>query len=214
MHTGVRHTIRAWIAVLSLSTDSAAASAGPAESTDGDTRIPEVVSVHAQSTAIVQFHPAFRARYSGENSFTAASSARETVTVTGFFGVRLWRGGEVYADPEIAQGFGLRNTLGIAAGVSVTGARWDRPADTIGLAGVVNGLSRDHRNFLNAGGLGLIIGDGRLTYRREMIGEAYYSASLSRALSLMLDYQFVAHPGYNADRGPVNVLAARMHFAF
>jgi high affinity Mn2+ porin len=33
-------------------------------------------------------------------------------------------------------------------------------------------------------------------------------------LSLTLDYQFVDNPGYNADRGPVSVFAARIHGQF
>jgi high affinity Mn2+ porin len=29
-----------------------------------------------------------------------------------------------------------------------------------------------------------------------------------------VDYQFILNPGYNTDRGPVNVFAGRFHAAF
>jgi high affinity Mn2+ porin len=103
----------------------------------------------------------------------------------------------------------------VQAGVSVSGQRWGRPDDTFGIVGVVNGISKVHRDFLNAGGLGILVGDGALTNDgRERIIEAYYSYALSPSTRLSADYQFIANPGYNADRGPVNVFAARLHWEF
>jgi high affinity Mn2+ porin len=103
----------------------------------------------------------------------------------------------------------------VSGGVSISGKSWGRPEDTIGIAGVINGISSSHVAFFNAGGLGIVIGDGRLTnYGTEKILEAYYSYALSSAIKLTLDYQFIANPGYNADRGPVNVVAARAHWQF
>jgi len=96
-------------------------------------------------------------------------------------------------------------------GFSLKGAMWGRPDDTIGLAGVVNGLSSTHRAFLAAGGLGILIGDGRLNYATEDILEAYYRWQVTEPLSLTADCQFVANPAYNRDRGPVSLLAVRLH---
>jgi len=48
----------------------------------------------------------------------------------------------------------------VAGGLSLTGQRWGRPNDTFGLAGVVNGISGEHQAYLNAGGLGILVGDG------------------------------------------------------
>ena len=90
-----------------------------------------------------------------------------------------------------------------------------RPDDTIGIAGIVNGISSAHIAFLNAGGLGILIGDGQLpNYGLEKIFEAYYSIALNASTRLAFDYQFIANPGYNADRGPANVFAARAHWQF
>jgi high affinity Mn2+ porin len=103
----------------------------------------------------------------------------------------------------------------VSGGVSISGKSWGRPDDTIGVAGVVNGISSAHVAFLNAGGLGILIGDGQLTnYGLEKIFEAYYSYALNASTKLTFDYQFVANPGYNADRGPANVFAARAHWQF
>lgn len=71
-------------------------------------------SLHGQATFVEQYHPAFRSPYSGHNSLDPASDGRETFDTTLFLGARLWRGGEAYANPEIDQGFGLSNTLGVA----------------------------------------------------------------------------------------------------
>jgi high affinity Mn2+ porin len=99
-----------------------------------------------------------------------------------------------------------------AAGVSITGKRWGRANDIIGVAAVVNGISRDHERYLDAGGIGVLVGDGRLPHPgAEAIGEAYYSWRSSKWLDVSLDYQLVGNPGYNRDRGPANVFAIRLH---
>jgi hypothetical protein len=96
-------------------------------------------------------------------------------------------------------------------GMNIRGNLWKRPTDNFGLAGAMNGISPDHRAYLKAGGYGFIVGDGTLNYGNEFIIETYYSAQLASFLWLSLDYQFVANPAYNKDRGPVHVLGARVH---
>ena len=102
----------------------------------------------------------------------------------------------------------------LSGGVSLKGADWHRPDDVLGIAGIVNGLSRDHRDYLAAGGLGFIIGDGRLNYGTESILETYYSLALLKGVALSLDYQYITNPGYNKDRGPVSIWSSRIHFEF
>ncbi|MDE1147826.1 MAG: carbohydrate porin [Azospirillaceae bacterium] len=99
----------------------------------------------------------------------------------------------------------------LSVGASLTGARWGRDKDTVGLAGVVNALDADARAYFAAGGLGILVGDGRLSYSTERILETYYSAALWTGINLTVDYQLVANPGYNRDRGPANVLGLRFH---
>jgi len=96
----------------------------------------------------------------------------------------------------------------------LNGKQWSRPDDTFGLAGVVNGISDSHIAFLNAGGLGILVGDGMLPHPGlEQIIETYYSFPLS-FWRTTLDYQFVVNPGYNRDRGPASVVALRLHAQF
>ncbi|WP_245286879.1 carbohydrate porin [Bradyrhizobium sp. Tv2a-2] len=102
----------------------------------------------------------------------------------------------------------------LSGGVSIKGSYWGRPNDTVGIGGAVNGLSAGHRDFLAAGGLGLLIGDGRLNYRPEQIFEAYYAYQMTKNFSVTADYQFVNNPAYNADRGPVSIFACRLHGEF
>jgi high affinity Mn2+ porin len=82
------------------------------------------------------------------------------------------------------------------------------------LAGVVNGLSPEHRRYLAAGGYGFIIGDGRLNYGPEEIIEAYYALRVWSWLTLSPDYQYISHPAYNRDRGGVSVYAVRLHVEY
>ena len=89
--------------------------------------------------------------------------------------------------------------------------RWRRPADKIGLAFISNGISRLHQLYLALGGQGFLLGDGRLTYAREDILESYYTAHLWRGIYFSPDLQWVLHPGYNQDRGPVIVPGLRLH---
>ena len=102
----------------------------------------------------------------------------------------------------------------VSGGVSIKGASWGRANDTIGIGGAINGLSNAHRDFLAAGGIGLLIGDGQLNYSPEKIFEAYYAYNLNKWSTLTLDYQFVANPAYNADRGPASIFSARAHAEF
>ncbi|HEX9513399.1 MAG TPA: carbohydrate porin [Puia sp.] len=103
----------------------------------------------------------------------------------------------------------------VSGGIRITGQSWKRAADNIGIAVLSNGISSGHRNFLNNGGYGFMIGDGQLPhYGRENIAELFYQSKVFNNLWATLDYQFVDHPAYNKDRGPVHVFAVRLHIEF
>jgi high affinity Mn2+ porin len=99
----------------------------------------------------------------------------------------------------------------VQAGGDLTGAMWRRSQDRLGLAVVSNGLSVPHREYLAWGGQGFLLGDGTLRYGREDILETYYTAHLWRGVSASGGLQYVDHPGYNQDRGPVLVAMLRLH---
>jgi high affinity Mn2+ porin len=126
----------------------------------------------------------------------------------GLFGRWSWNDGksEIMAFTDIDSSLSL--------GTSVKGTKWGRPDDVIGIGGAINGLSMDHRDFIAAGGLGILIGDGQLNYQRERVLEAYYAFALNKQLTLTADYQLITNPAYNADRGPVSVFSGRLHGEF
>jgi high affinity Mn2+ porin len=126
----------------------------------------------------------------------------------GLFGRWSWNDGktEIMAFTDIDASLSL--------GASIKGTKWGRPDDVIGIGGAINSLSTDHRDFIAAGGLGILIGDGALNYRREQILETYYAYALTKQLTLTADYQFITNPAYNADRGPVHVFSGRLHGEF
>ena len=103
----------------------------------------------------------------------------------------------------------------VSLGFRYYGIGKGRRSDNIGMAFVSNGISSGHRNFLNIGGYGFMIGDGKLPhYNRENIFELFYEVKLFEMVFATLDYQFVSTPAYNRDRGPVSLLAARVHINF
>jgi high affinity Mn2+ porin len=97
-------------------------------------------------------------------------------------------------------------------GVSVKGRYWNRANDTFGLAGALNGASRVHRDFFAAGGLGILAGDGKLSYGVEELAETYYDFQIWKTIHGAVDYQFINHPAFNRDRGPVSVFGLRVHW--
>ena len=141
-------------------------------------------------------HPPCQAEYG-----FYANLEQQIATDIGLFARASWNDGhnEILSFTDIDRS--------VSAGVSVKGSYWGRPRDTFGLGGAVNGLSACHRDFLAAGGLELLIGDGRLNYSHERILESYYAFAIDRNFTLTADYQFIANPAYNADRGPVSIFS-------
>jgi high affinity Mn2+ porin len=102
----------------------------------------------------------------------------------------------------------------VQGGGDLNGGLWSRSQDRLGVAVVSNGLSQPHREYLALGGQGFLLGDGALNYGREDIVETYYTAHLWRGLSASGGLQYIDHPGYNRDRGPVLVEMLRLHVEF
>ncbi len=102
----------------------------------------------------------------------------------------------------------------LASGYLLQGKAWGRPNDFVGLATVINALSDAHKDYLVAGGVGFIIGDGRLSYAPEEIAETYYNWELHKGINVTFDFQGVNNPAYNQDRGPVAIAGVRMHFEY
>ena len=148
-------------------------------------------------------------RRQGRTKYGAGANLEYAVTNTvRLFGRAGWNEGhnESFAYTEVNDS--------IQAGADTAGRRWNRAQDRLGIALVWNGLSDPHREYLALGGLGFLLGDGALRYAREDILEAYYTAHLWRGVSASGGLQYIDHPGYNRDRGPVFVEMLRMHVDF
>jgi high affinity Mn2+ porin len=103
----------------------------------------------------------------------------------------------------------------IEIGTSVKGLLWHRPDDAVGVAAIDNGISAEREEYLNLGGLGILVGDGKLPHPgAEQILETYYNSAVLGWIHVSLDYQWVKNPGYNRDRGPVSIFAVRVHAQF
>ena len=141
-------------------------------------------------------------------------------------------GGHINIEQEVTDALGVFARAGIsdgaiepydftdidrtlALGGALKGKSWGRSEDTIGFAGVVNGISKEHERYLNAGGIGVLVGDGKLPHPgAEFIAEAYYDWQAVRGINVTVDYQLIVNPAYNRDRGPANIVAVRLHGAY
>lgn len=144
-------------------------------------------------------------KYGGHKYGLGLNVEQEITNDIGFFARAGWNDGK-----DVSWAFTEIDKT-ISGGFSIAGNKWKRPEDVLGVGAAINGLSSEHKIFLQDGGYGFIIGDGKLNYGNEQIVEAYYNAGLSKFLWVTIDYQFVKNPGYNKDRGPVNVFGVRAH---
>jgi high affinity Mn2+ porin len=99
----------------------------------------------------------------------------------------------------------------ISGGAGFLGHLWKRNNDRAGIAFVSNGISSEHQRYLADGGLGFVLGDGGLKYRRENLVEFHYTAHIWRGFYTGPDLQYVVDPGYNQVRGPIFVASFRLH---
>jgi hypothetical protein len=102
----------------------------------------------------------------------------------------------------------------LSAGVQLSGAHWGRGNDRVGIAGARTEIVPVHRDYLNAGGLGFLLGDGRLNYGPEQVVEAYYRSQIGNYFQVGPDVQYIHNPGYNRDRGPATVLSLRVNLRY
>jgi high affinity Mn2+ porin len=137
--------------------------------------------------------------------FNMEQSLTRYLTAFGRFG---WNDGktESFAYTEVEQTF--------AGGLGASGSWWHRKQDRAGIAFVSNAIKKDHQNYLASGGIGFLLGDGRLNYGRENILETYYTVHIWRGIYLAPGAQHIVNPGYNRDRGPVTVPTFRAHVEF
>jgi len=134
--------------------------------------------------------------------------AQEIVAHVGFFARASAMNGayEAYDFTDIDRS--------LSGGLSIDGGWVRRPFDTLGLATAYNAISAPAQQYFAAGGLGVLVGDGGLSYGSERITETYYKIGFGPHVGLTADFQRVIDPAYNRVRGPVSVLGLRYHADF
>lgn len=178
---------------------------------------------YANTGNMGSYRAAINAFLAGETSRPDVIATRERGRVKYGFGVNLeqplngwvtafarWGWNEGHNESFVYTEVNETVSLGAAA----SGDHWKRKLDHLGAAFVANGISGDHQRYLELGGLGFLLGDGRLSYGQEKIFEAFYTAHIWRGLFAAFDLQHINNPGYNRDRGPLFVPALRAHIDF
>ncbi len=102
----------------------------------------------------------------------------------------------------------------LSFGVLSRGSLWHRATDSAGAAFGLGWISGVHAAYLNMGGIDGFVGDGKITQAAESVLEVFYSLNVAPSLWLTADYQHITNPGYNADRGPVEIFGGRLHSEF
>jgi high affinity Mn2+ porin len=199
----------------------------------------QLVTEFERRTTFFGGHPgSFKALAYGTHAYLApladvtafALATGTTPDPTLFRTDRHWKlGGDINVQQEIADHIGAFARLSasngsyetfdfteidrsLSGGLSIDGGLFGRPRDTFAVGAVQNALSLPHQQYLADGGLGILIGDGRLSYRQERILEMYYRLALTKGLSLKGDFQRILDPAYNAARGPVSIYGVQVHY--
>jgi len=161
-----------------------------------------------------------------------AAQTGQTPDVTQVRGGRVWGGGgglnlEQQITPDLGLFARFSQATGqteqwaftqiersFAGGLVLNGNRWGRKEDSVGLGFVVSAIGKQQQAYLAAGGSGIILGDGSLSYGGEHVVEAYYKFVPWEWAAVTADYQFIENPGYNTARGPISVFGLRLHAEF
>jgi len=102
----------------------------------------------------------------------------------------------------------------LSFGAVAHGGAWNRPFDVAGIGYASAWISSIHAQYLAMGGVDGFVGDGRLRQAAESVIDVFYSFNLLKAIWLTADYQRIWNPGFNADRGPVDIASGRVHVEF
>jgi len=102
----------------------------------------------------------------------------------------------------------------LSFGALTRGTNWHRRNDLQGVGCGVGWISKQHAEYLNAGGIDGFIGDGRLTHGTERVLELFCSLNIHGPKWLSADWQHISNPAFNVDRGPVTILGGRFHSEF
>ena len=102
----------------------------------------------------------------------------------------------------------------VSIGALAKGSLWSRPRDVAGVGFTGGWISPAHVEYLRLGGIDGFIGDGNIHPGAESTVDVFYSVNVGKSFWFSADYQHVTNPGFNTDRGPVNIVGARVHVEY
>jgi high affinity Mn2+ porin len=117
----------------------------------------------------------------------------------------------MYADGKTEVDAYTSTDRSLTVGLLAKGSLWSRPLDMTGAGINLGWISKVHAQYLGLGGIDGFIGDGAIRRAAETSVDLFYSLNVHRWFWITGDYQHIANPGFNADRGPVNVFTLRIH---
>ncbi len=121
---------------------------------------------------------------------------------------------DMYADGHSEVDAYTSTDRSASAGLLAKGSTWSRPLDVTGIAYNAGWISGSHAAYLGMGGVDGFVGDDRIRAASERALDLFYSINLHKSYWLAGDYQHITNPGFNADRGPVNIFSVKVHGEF
>jgi high affinity Mn2+ porin len=119
------------------------------------------------------------------------------------------------ADGKTEVGAYTSTDRSAAFGALAKGSTWSRARDVAGAGVGLGWISHAHAEYLRLGGVDGFIGDGTIRPAAEKSLDLFYSVYVrGTAMWVTGDYQRIHNPGFNADRGPVNIFTLRVHGEF
>ena len=107
-----------------------------------------------------------------------------------------------------------RPIVPLTVGLLAKGSKWSRPRDVAGVGVNLGWISKIHAEYLALGGVDGFVGDGAINARHGKRSICFTASTYRKSFWLTGDYQHIVNPGFNADRGPVNVFSLRIHGEF
>ena len=123
-------------------------------------------------------------------------------------------GRAMYADGRTEVDAYTSSDRSATAGVLAKGTLWSRPRDVTGFGYNASWISDIHATYLGMGGIDGFVGDGHISAGAEKAIDLFYSYNLHKTYWFAGDYQHITNPGFNAARGPVNILSVKLHGEF
>lgn len=168
-------------------------------------------NAYSQATYIANFKPSFPAAYTNlndtTNSLSPYSEYSFTATFTSYLGLKAWKGAEFYMAPEMISELPLSRLKRIGGSIQNFELQKNGTEHSTWYASRIF-----YRQTVSLGGTTNEVKSGPMQLGGTVDSRRFVFTSSSTWVTL--DYQHLANPAYNVDRGPVDIYSARLHLEF